>query len=423
MLHRNQRTLAVLIALSGLTSCRVAVDRLAGDPLQARYQADHALAGFAFRFFNVQRDSQFHVARTLMGQYALIPSRLYRDSTLWNSGHDSTRTLLVRGEFLDTAYRFAADPRAPYPTTLSDQRAGMSLRWLGGGDYHWDLAVHHAVGPVAPAAVASAITAALTAAEGRHGEAVLSDARTAFARTSAAMDPLLDLDSLRTERGPDGTRVTLGVTFQPTQLRARFPHFAAFVERYIMPTVYAASLTDASGRPYVDLTGRDGRLVIRLKSRDQALVALDGPPVAMPDTLVLRAELSMKYGIFRVGFTDLVGAFVIERSPHVRAWHMRFTREPAWHFPLAVDRLIRNPLRRPFRDRGIEFTLGVRDDLGPQTQSVRLTRITVNESAIMRWIGRLGATAFGEFTGATEVEENRFLYDVFAALREDIRTW
>jgi hypothetical protein len=38
----------------------------------------------------------------------------------------------------------------------------------------------------------------------------------------------------------------------------------------------------------------------------------------------------------------------------------------------------------------------------------------------MRWIGRLGAAAFVDFSGATEVEENRFLPELFAALRADV---
>jgi hypothetical protein len=38
----------------------------------------------------------------------------------------------------------------------------------------------------------------------------------------------------------------------------------------------------------------------------------------------------------------------------------------------------------------------------------------------MRWLGNLGATAFGEFSGRTELEENLFLYEMFAALREDV---
>jgi hypothetical protein len=140
----------------------------------------------------------------------------------------------------------------------------------------------------------------------------------------------------------------------------------------------------------------------------------------MPDSLRLLADVSFKYGLFRVGVANLVGDFTIERSPHRRAWAMRFRKEPAWHFPLAVDKLIKNPLRRPFQGRGAEFTLGVRDDLGPQLISERHSRLAVNESAIMRWLGRLGASAFGDFSGRTELEENMFLYETFEALRKDI---
>jgi hypothetical protein len=38
----------------------------------------------------------------------------------------------------------------------------------------------------------------------------------------------------------------------------------------------------------------------------------------------------------------------------------------------------------------------------------------------MRWLGGLGASAFGEFTGRTELEENLFFYETFEALRKDV---
>jgi hypothetical protein len=161
-------------------------------------------------------------------------------------------------------------------------------------------------------------------------------------------------------------------------------------------------------------------MAVRLRSRGGRLVSLDGAGTPMPDSLLLRLDASAKYRLFRVGFNNLVGDFTIERSEHERAWQFRFRREPGWRFPLAADKLIRNPLRRPFQGRGVEMRLGVRDDLGPQTLSVRYTRLAVNESAIMRWLGNLGATAFGEFSGRTELEENLFLYEMFAALREDV---
>jgi len=64
--------------------------------------------------------------------------------------------------------------------------------------------------------------------------------------------------------------------------------------------------------------------------------------------------------------------------------------------------------------------LAVRDDLGNQAMSVRQVRTAVRESAIMRWLGGLGATAFGDYTGNSEAEENRFLTEVFGALRQDV---
>src|SRR5690606_26425605 len=98
----------------------------------------------------------------------------------------------------------------------------------------------------------------------------------------------------------------------------------------------------------------------------------------------------------------------------------RFRREPEWRFPLATDRLIKSPLRSPFEGRGTEVRLAVRDDLGSQAMSVRQARTAVKESAIMRWLGGLGSTAFGDFAGRSEAEENRFLMELFGALRQDV---
>jgi len=54
------------------------------------------------------------------------------------------------------------------------------------------------------------------------------------------------------------------------------------------------------------------------------------------------------------------------------------------------------------------------------TISDRHARFAVNEGAIVRWLGRLGASAFGDFSGRTELEENLFLYETFEGLRRDI---
>ncbi len=402
-------------------ACRGSIDAFGANPAYARQAAENAFAGFAFRFYEVRRDSNFNRARNLMGQYALIPSRLYRDSTLWNArSGDSTRTLLVAAAFTNNHYTFAANRQAPHPRALGDQRHALNLKWLGGGDYEWFTMVDHAIGPAKPAAIGAAIMATLTAAEGQTPDESLADARRTFPGTGRHLAQLFTIDSLRTTIDGGATTTTFAVSFHPERLQPRYPYFAGFVSKYITPTVYRAQLTDHQGRQFFDATGRDGRLTVRLRSRDHRLVSLGGVPVPMPDSLRLTVDVSFKYGMFRVGFTNLVGDFTIERGEHQRAWMMRFRREPAWHFPLAMDKLIRNPLRRPFQGRGAEASLGVRDDLGPQTVSQRHARFVVNESAIMRWLGRLGASAFGDFSGRTELEENLFLYETFEALRRDV---
>jgi hypothetical protein len=405
-------------ALLAMPGCQPTIDALGPDPTTARRNADHAFAAFAYRFYEVDRDSSFNRARTLMGQYALIPSRLHRDSTLWNGQrHDSTRTITVGASFANNHYTFAANRQAPPPRALGDQRHQLQLKWLGGGDYEWFTQVDHAIGPARPTDIAAGIMATLTAAEDRAPEELLAGTRALFPAAARHLSQLFDLDSLRTTHAGGATATTLAVRFRPSRLRPRYSFFANFVAKYITPAIYRIQLTDHGGRPFFDATGRDGRLVMKLRSRDHHLVSLDVSSTPMPDSLLVKLDVSMKYGMFRVGFTNLVGDFTVERSQNRRAWLMRFREEPAWHFPLAMDKLIQNPLRRPFQGSGAELSLGVRND-GGLTLSERHARFVVNESAIMRWLGRLGASAFGDFSGRTELEENLFLYETFEALRK-----
>ena len=412
-------SLALLLVGSG-TACRASIDALGADAARARHGAESLFAGFAYRFYGVTRDSAFENARTTMGQYALIPSRLYRDSTIWNDRADSARILVVGATFTDNRYVFKANPRAPAPRALGDERHALTLKSLGGGDYEWFTQVDHAIGSAKPAAIGAAIMATLTAAEGRSADEALADARSMFPQAAKHLAQLFSIDSLRTSHEGGATTTTLSVHFRPELLRPRYQYFAAFTSKYIVPTIYSVQLTDHTGRQFFHATGRDGQLIMRVRSHNHRLVSLAGAPVAMPDSLRLTMDVSMKYKAFRIGFRNLVGDFTIERTPNRRAWMMRFQKEPAWQFPLAVDKLIKVPLRRPFAGRGAELSLGVRDDRGALTISDRYGRVVVNESAIMRWLGRLGASAFGDFSGRTELEENLFLYELFDALRRDV---
>lgn len=406
-----------------VTGCRAAVPPWGPSLETAKRNADNALAAFSVRFTNVRRDARFDVARPKLGRHALTPATLFRDSTIWTitGARDSSRALFLESAFDGTRYHFASRASAPYPQTVGGQRHYIRLQKLDDDRYEWVTIVDHAVGTAKPGDIATALGTLFTAFEGRTGEALLAEVRTGFARTSRHMAQLWRIDSLHTTPHADGsTSLSLVVAFRPDSLRRSYPAFAAYVDKYVVPTIHRTQLVDARGGRFFDMEGSTpGRFTLRLRAHEGKLVPLTGPLRPMPDTLRVHVDFSARFKIFRVGFSNLVGDFIITRGAHERGWFIRFQREPRWRFPLAANHLIKNPLKTPFEGRGTEMRLVVRDDLGPQTMSLRHMRTVVKESAIMRWLGGLGGTAFGDFEGKSEAEENRFLVQMLEALRRD----
>jgi hypothetical protein len=410
-----------LIALA--SGCRPAAVGLGPSLEAAARNGDSLFTAFARRFTNVQRDTKFARARPLMGKYALTPTRLYSDTAIWTVSNDadSTRGLLLNGSYQSTGYLFQARNNAPYPIRVGDERHFMQLERKGEDDYEWYTSVDHAIGPVRARDVGAATGSAFTAFEGRTGDDVRLDARAAFPRAARHLGQLIAIDSLVTTPNADGsTAARFVLRIRPDSIRHRYPNYAAYLDKYVVPSTYRLQLQDRHSGAYLDVDGRDGRSVIRLRARGGTLVTLDGVPRPMPDSLQMRIDFSAKFKIFRVGYTNLVADLTLDHSEHTRGWTWRFRKEPEWHFPLAFDKLIRTPLRRPFEGRGAEFQLGVRDDLGPQAMSYRVARIAVRESTIMRWLGGLGASAFGDFANRAEIEESRFLAELFTALQQDV---
>lgn len=417
------RLLPALTAAFLLTSCRAAILPGGATLDAAKRNADNAFAAFAFRFHNVQRDPAFAATRTKMARHALVPSRIFDDTSAWTvrDAQPRTRATYLQAAHADGRYHFAMRPTAPYPTRLGEQRHYIQLRDLGEDSYEWLTTVEHAIGPVRASQVGNAIGALFTAFEGRRGPELLAESRALFPATARHLGQLLRIDSLHSTPLADGTTTfALFVRYDTTPLQTRYPFFTQYVNKYITPTNYRIQLSDRRGGQFADIRQRDEEVVVRLRARNGSLVPLSGPPRPIPDSLLITMDVSAKFRIFRVGFTRLVGDFTIERGERDQAWMMRFRREPEWHFPLAADKLIKTPLRRPFAGRGSEVRIGVRDDLGNQAMVVRQMRMAVRESAIMRWLGGLGSTAFGDFEGRTEIEENRFLQELFGALRQDV---
>jgi hypothetical protein len=130
----------------------------------------------------------------------------------------------------------------------------------------------------------------------------------------------------------------------------------------------------------------------------------------------------MKVRRFTVGFRDYHGEFAVTRTAHERSWSIVTRREPEWVLPLVTERLLRTPLRRPFQGSGAAFRIGVQDDsTGGQTLLHRRMHLEVEESLILRFLGRLGSIAVSDFSGRVEREQNDWLREVFSALAADLR--
>jgi hypothetical protein len=153
---------------------------------------------------------------------------------------------------------------------------------------------------------------------------------------------------------------------------------------------------------------------------DGRLAPIEGPRRSLPDSLTVVSDFRTKVWLFSIGLTGLVTDVVLTRTPHALGWQTTFRQEPHWHLPLAVSQLVKGSLRRPFADSGARYRVTVADGSDTRTRLERDGDVTVQESAIMRWFGGIGAHALREFAGPSEEQRNAYLATLFAALRMDI---
>jgi hypothetical protein len=394
---------------------------LGTDRRAARTNADAMFAALANRFDNVQRAPKFFQARSKLGRFALSPSGVYGDTSVWTSaGTDSTRTLSLEGTHNAGGYIFTPRAAVPVPSATGDSRHVIRLRRRGDSEYEWLTVVDHAIGPVRANEVAGAITAFLAAPEQAGATRTRVENQTLFPRTTRVLGELFSLDTVRTTPASDGgTSVLVRFHMDPNRIKQTRPNFAKYLDKYVSPARYRMRLQDARGATWLDAAGSDNVFTLSYRIRNGTLLALTGPPRPMPDSLQIAFDFSAKFMIFRVGVSRLIGDFAFIRKADERGWSMRFRHEPDWHFPLAVNALIKTSLRHPFDGDGITVRIAVRDATAPQSLLTREAGVAVQESGIVRWLGGLGSSAMSDFAGRAEAEENRFTFEVLSALRTD----
>ena len=408
--------------LLALAACRQVGPAFGPNFPLAKQNADEFFYSVGSRFTNIQRPPRIIHARAQFGHFALTPSGVYNDTTIWLAvGPDSARLFGDTGRFSYDRYIVNARVSTTPPDSLTESREIVRLRRLTSNEYEWFTNVDVAVGRIGAKHIADVLAAALQAGEGRSPAAVRADYTTSFPRTTAALGRLFTIDTLRATPDSDGaTTFDLAIKLTPEILKATMPHYAAYIDKYISKGKYRITLTDKTGARWFDAWASNYYMHFKVRSKGGHFAPLEGPVRQMPEALTIHIDLAMKILVFTVGWTDMVGEFNVINTAHERGWAMRFNKEPEWRLPPTVGYLLKSPLRRPFQDPGIPVRISIRDNPGSQTLLNRRGALVVQESGILRFLNRLSGTAVGDFLGPSEREANRFNADAFRALRMDV---
>jgi hypothetical protein len=414
-------SLAVLAMLQAL-ACREAAPAFGSNIQSARQNAEEFFYSVGSRFTNIQRPPRIIRARQQFGHYALTPSGVYNDTSVWLSiGPDSARLFGNEGVFAFDRYLVTARLSNTPPDALTESREVVRLRKLTDNEYEWFTNVEVALGRISAKNIADVLAAGLAAGEGKTSAQIRANYTTSFPRTGAALGRLFTIDTLRATPDSDGaTTFDLAIRLTPDILKATMPHYAAYIDKYISKGKYRVTLTDKTGARWVDAWAASYYMHFKVRSKDGHFAPLEGAVRPMPENLTIHLDMSMKILVFTVGWREMIGDFDIINTAHERGWSMRFAKEPEWRLPPTVGYLLKSPLRRPFRDQGIPVRVSIRDNPGSQTILNRRGTLVVQESGILRFLNRLSGTAVGDFLGPSEREANRFNADAFRALRLDV---
>jgi hypothetical protein len=417
------RFLALTASLSVATSaCREVAPAFGPNVPLARQNAEEFFYSVGSRFTNIQRSPRILRARAQFGHYALTPSGVYNDTSVWLAiGPDSARLFGDEGVFSIDRYIVNTKLSTTPPDALSESREIVRLRMLKDNEYEWFTNVEVALGSIPAKSMTDVLAAALAGGEGKSPAAIRANYTTGFPRTVAAMGRLFTIDTLRAVPDSDGaTTYDIAIRLTPDILKATMPHYAAYIDKYISKGKYRITLTDKTGGRWFDAWAANYYMHFRMRSKGGHFAPLEGAVRSMPEALTIHVDLSMKILIFTVGWTEMTGDFEVINTPHERGWSMHFAKEPEWHLPPTVGYLLKSSLRRPFQDPGIPVRISIRDNPGSQTILNRRGTLVVQESGILRFLNRLSGTAVGDFLGPSEREANRFNADAFRALRQDV---
>lgn len=384
------------------------------------------LDAFAARYTTPLRHGDYERARSTIAHNAFVPSNAWQDTSIWSARPAaSVRQVHAYGTLTPSGYRLSRVPAMPGLRGVGDSRHGVTLVRLADGLYRWETLADYRLGGIAPGRAAGVFPAMIAAAEGRSELGIRADYVGAFPRTSAALGRYAKMDTIRPTRLPDGsTSVRVVITLHAARLSGAYPALAEYLAKYTSKSRMHLVMRDRTGTApatWFVLDARNDRITIDARVRNGALVPFHGPPRPFPDAFEMVVDAIATVGPFTAGFETLRTDVVRASSARDHSWTISAKREPEWKLPLFAERLLRSPLRRPFEGAGSVYVVGFREETGG-TILHRFARTTVQESAILRFINRIGSRAFGDISPQVEAEEAAYLRTIFTAMREDLGT-
>ncbi|HKC10448.1 MAG TPA: hypothetical protein VKI41_00150 [Vicinamibacteria bacterium] len=407
------------LGLGPTAGCGDAARALAPSPPEAQAEGDLLLEALASRFGPLELEPAFAALRPKLLRAAFVPSLVFDDASAWRGGDGDTRAVDFLGSRGGGRYRLGVRAVAPNPEQPGDYRGRLRLRKVGDGQFEWWMREELAVGDVRAQGLASVLTVLFRGAEGLTGAEAGARVRQALPRTTVALGRLFSLETLTLAPSPSGgAAVTIGLRLSPNGIRAGFPRYAAFLDRYALPMRLRAVVSDAAGERFWEIESAEGRHTLRARIHGGDLAPLEGPLRTLPESLHLQLDYSLKPGLFRLGFRNLETEVTLVREPHDKGFAARFRHPPEWQLPVLVEPLLRSPLRHPFTGQGAFLAVAIRD--GPPSLLVFEYRLEVKESWVLRWLGGSAGSMVGAFRGGAEEEADRFSGEALSALRADV---
>jgi hypothetical protein len=383
------------------------------------------LEALADRFGPAELAPEVARTRPRLARYSTTPSRLLDEEDIWTGRSHNDRTIEITGTRRDGKYVLSHRAGAPSPRVPGDARHTMRLQVLGEDVFRWTSADEVALGPISVSDLDRALTAIFSAAEQHDADAILAATRATFPRASTSLARMFAIDSLRTTRdADDATSVVLGLGLRPARAGRSFASLGPYAQKYWVPLRWHVTLRDSLDTRWADFTKRDSSIVFRFRVKDGSLAPIGARPRRLDDVMRLTIHASAKVGPFRVGVEDLEARTLRVTSPNRIAIALRFFDEPEWQLPPLVARLLRSPLRRPFEGAGSLIRYGVRTEARASSDTLstvwRDIDVTVQESGILRFFGRLGGTALGDFRAGAEREAEQLWGESLRALAADV---